>query len=198
VSVEYYDPISFQKKSILAGSDVNARTVALTGCTSRAQAWREANFILRDTLYRRLNLQFSTEMEGFIPQFGSLIVVQNNTADWGQAGSVLAFSPQSVRLDTEFNWSSATQFSIRFCQPNGQPSAAISCSRGDADDIANLTVPSFVTQGTQYVLSTQQSQPINALVRRVSPTDNYHCGIEAVLDDPRVHQDPGAPPPETL
>lgn len=205
VRVAYHDPVSFQVKTVEVGPQANATDITLFGCASRDQAWREGSFILNETQYRRLSVSFKTEADGFIPSFGDLLTVQSFWADFGQASEVLSVSADGLTLTLAdaFDWSQAAPYAVQLRDAEGVPTDALPCSRGAADHIVVLDAPCpiAIADGsssvrTHIALSSGDRQPIDVLVRGITADDEYHASITCVLDDPRVHADPGPAPAE--
>lgn len=203
--VTYHDPVSFQVKTVVMGDENQTTDLTLFGCTSRAQAWREGNFVLNETLYRRLNVSFETEEDGFVPSFGSSISVQSFWADFGQSAEVESVSMDGLTLtiSNPFDWSAAGPFTVQLRDGDGKPTDALPATRGSADDVVVLasSAPIAIYTGsdrerTHIALSSTSNTAMDVLVRAISAKDEHHASVAAVIDDPRVHAEPGAVPAE--
>lgn len=87
-----------------AGSELsisNPAKVRLFGCTDYFQAKLEAIHIARNAFYRRANVSFETELEGYIPSIGDLIVVSHEEFDWGQNGDIIGAVKTAVPNDPD-------------------------------------------------------------------------------------------------
>lgn len=91
--IEFIDAASwapaFEAQTAAGGTPSNAAHVRLFGCTNRPQAMREALYMARNNIYRRRMIRFTTELEGFIPTFGDLIVLSHDMPSWGSSGIIL-------------------------------------------------------------------------------------------------------------
>lgn len=94
VEVSYFDEEYWAPQRVLCQldgytADKPAR-VDLFGVTSRTQAFREGLYQAASNRYRRKLIRFATEMEGFIPSPGDLIVLQHDMVAWGQHAEATA------------------------------------------------------------------------------------------------------------
>ena len=100
VSVEYINPITWKPAEVAVtetgATPLNAAKVKLFGCTSLAQARREALYLARNNVFRRKTIVFKTELEGYIPTFGDLVVVSHDMPSWGVSGDILGVSASGV------------------------------------------------------------------------------------------------------
>lgn len=202
VLVTYWDSVTYVQKTILCGVDINTTNLTLPGCTSRQQAWNEGNYALNINQYRRVNLTFGTEMDGFIPRNGDLVTVQTQWVNWGQSARVLAQDGLHLTLDQYLDWT-GSGFVCELRNVDGTPSASITCSRGSDDNVLVLSaLPDFdiQTDGSQerthITLGNSGTNPVDVIVSQVSAADEFHASIQAVMDDTRVYADPGTAPPE--
>ena len=88
VKVTYFDEEKDHKEQVvlckLPGSaGLNPKNVTLFGCTSREQAWREGMYLAASNL-RRIPVSWETEMEGYIPRFGSAVLVNHDLLGKGK------------------------------------------------------------------------------------------------------------------
>lgn len=102
VDVEYWDNGTFQKKVVRCAlndsASENVTERQLFGCSSRDQAYREGMYMVASNRYRRRLVSFSTEMEGYIPSVGDLIVVQHDMPQWGLSGEVVDYDPTTLTV----------------------------------------------------------------------------------------------------
>lgn len=92
VEIEYTDPVTWNPEEVLCvlpnSEGLDPEKVKLSGCTNRAQAYREGMYIASSTFYIRENITFSTGLEGHIPTYGDLISVSHDLPRWGQSGVI--------------------------------------------------------------------------------------------------------------
>jgi predicted phage tail protein len=202
VLISYWDENSYVIKTILCGEDVNTTNLSLAGCTSRQQAWNEGNYMVNVNKYRRVNVSFGTEMDGFIPRNGDLVTVQAEWMDWGQSAQVLSVDGLSLTINQNLDWSGAG-FAAILRDVDGTPSASIACSRGASDNIVVLeSLPSFDIQTdgtqerTQIAMGNSVSLPMDVIVNSINAEDEFHTTIQSSVEDDRVYTDPGPAPVE--
>lgn len=111
VSVSYFDSINWKPSTVnayLGTTDPKTKAVTLDmfGITDRAHAYNEGLYQVATNLYRRKIIKFQTEMEGFIPTFGDLIIIQHDMPAWGQSGEILNWdsTTKTLTLSQEPEW----------------------------------------------------------------------------------------------
>ena len=65
------------------------QSVKFYGCTDRAMATREADYLYANMKYRRRTVTFTTELEGHSVSYGDLIVIAHDMPKWGKSGFVV-------------------------------------------------------------------------------------------------------------
>lgn len=88
VKVIYFDEEKdYKSQTVLCklpgSSGLNPKEVTLFGCTTREQAWREGMYLAASNL-RRIPVSWETEMEGYIPHFGSVVLVNHDLLGRGK------------------------------------------------------------------------------------------------------------------
>jgi hypothetical protein len=105
IEAEYVNPITWKQEVIeCALPDSNAdflEPMKFPGITDRDIAYREGMYEESKRRYNRENVTFSTGLEGHIPTWGDLILVQHDLPKWGQGGRLLAFQGLVLQLDSE-------------------------------------------------------------------------------------------------
>ena len=95
IEMEYINPSTWKPDEVFVthtgGTPVNPAKIKLFGCTNMAHARREALYLARNNVYRRKTIKLATELEGYIPTFGDLVVVSHDMPDWGVSGDVIGF-----------------------------------------------------------------------------------------------------------
>ncbi len=75
-----------------AGSRDKPARMALFGCTSRAQSWREGMYSVSDSRHRRRSITFDTDFEGHIAAVGDLVAVTHDVLSLDrQSGDVTGY-----------------------------------------------------------------------------------------------------------
>ena len=105
IEAEYVDPVSWKQEVLeCALPDSNGdflEPMKFPGITDRDIAFREGMYEESKRRYNRENVTFSTGLEGHIPTWGDLILVQHDLPKWGQGGRLLAFQGLVLQLDSE-------------------------------------------------------------------------------------------------
>lgn len=96
VEVEYLDrtiwkPATVSHNGKFIGDTVpdNPAKIKFFGCTRRSDALREAKYLARNNVLRRRTMTLTTELEGYIPTFGDLVIVSHDMPEWGTSGDVV-------------------------------------------------------------------------------------------------------------
>ena len=105
IEAEYVDPITWKSEVLVcalpdSGADY-LEPMKFPGITNRDIAYREGMYEESKRRYNRENVTFSTGLEGHIPTWGDLILVQHDLPKWGQGGRLLAFQGLVLQLDSE-------------------------------------------------------------------------------------------------
>jgi hypothetical protein len=108
IDVSYFDedvwkPRRVQAKLPDSSADKPVK-VDVSFITSREKAIAEGMYKAAANRLQRKMIRFTTEMEGFIPSFGDLIIIQHDMPAWGQCGEI---------IDVEYH-SNATTWSENF------------------------------------------------------------------------------------
>ena len=105
IEAEYVDPITWKSEVLVcalpdSGADY-LEPMKFPGITNRDIAFREGMYEESKRRYNRENVTFSTGLEGHIPTWGDLILVQHDLPKWGQGGRLLALQGLVLQLDSE-------------------------------------------------------------------------------------------------
>lgn len=94
LDVAYFDEDVWSQRRVGAALPGSASAVPLKidlfGVVQRQQAYQEGMYLAAVNKYRRKQIKFATEMEGFIPGYGDLITVSHDMPAWGISGEVVA------------------------------------------------------------------------------------------------------------
>jgi hypothetical protein len=92
LEVEYVDEETWKLETIrcLLGTDQGdfLETLRLTGCTNRQRAYQEGLYHRSVTKFSKETLTFRVGVEGYIPRYGDLILVNHDVPKWGLSGFV--------------------------------------------------------------------------------------------------------------
>src|SRR5690606_23832810 len=97
ILAEYIDPnLGWVENQVLcqppSSAAANPKRVRYHGIIDRDQAFREGIYEAESILKQRKTARFETELEGYIPARGDLIIVANEDIDYTQGGEIVAVS----------------------------------------------------------------------------------------------------------
>lgn len=208
VTVTYFDKDSWQPLTVTAqlpGFTANQPAkLQLFGVTSREQAWREGMNIAAINRYRRQIINFSTEMEGFIPTFADLIAIAHDRPRWGASGELVAYDAGTQTITT----SEPLVFTVgnhyfAFKKRDGSFSGPWLATAGANEYEAVLADPLDFTpytgsaeERTAYSFGPGDAYMKLARVMSVKPRGFHRVDITCVNEDAAVHTaDTGTAPP---
>ena len=208
VQVSYQEP-AFNDEGIVGIGDTDGRPLKVdlrNGCTSREQAWREANFIWNDERFRRRSFSLAAELEPLVLNVGDRVLVQSAARGWGQAAEVVTLGGRALSVFPALDWS-GTGHTVRFRDPYGVPGAAIACTRDGADNQLLLNADADVEitgdatgeQRTHLIFESSESAARTAIVneirwRNAGSGPGQTALLDCTLEDARVHASPGPAP----
>ena len=221
VIVEYVDGTTWNPAEITCvppGSPgLKPARVQLLGVTSRAQAWREGQYIARASAFRRAFCGFSTELDGRVVFRGDLVRVSHPLPQWGQHADILSIDGEWLVLDAALTPLADDVAAV--IAPDGRTLGPVACTvsadgqrvRLDAPltgpgrfgsvAIGNWTVgnpPVSVwtgrTERPRLLYGTSATWARELLVVSARPSGADTVDLVLVADDARVHADPGAVP----
>jgi hypothetical protein len=136
VDVTYWDAEVWAERTVRAtlpgGTSTQPASVKLFGVTSRQQAWKEGMYIAACNRYRRRLVTLTTEMEGFIPTLGDLVVVQHDMPKWGQSGEIVAWdaATKTAIVSEPLDWSLFGSYVLAFRGRDGKPLGPYAATAG--------------------------------------------------------------------
>ena len=197
VEIEYTDPVTWQKETILAavpGSPGDSpKKIKWPFVTSRIQAHREAMFMAAKQEFRNLHGTFRTELDGRVLDYLTPIMVVHDLPRWGTGGEVLDVNGNTLTLSEPVEFDGVGDHHLYFRDDTGQLSSAFVVTAGAFDNevIAAGTLPTIYTgeakTRTFFAFSSSVSMPRQMLVEKVQARGEYETTVGCVIDDPIVH-----------
>ena len=96
IVMSYFDEVSWKTRHVNVEFEASSSKlpvrVPIFGCTNRAQALREGTYLYLTNKYRKKHITFQTELEGFIPTYGSAISISHDMPGWGMSGDIVDFT----------------------------------------------------------------------------------------------------------
>ena len=192
----------------------NPARIRLDGVISRIQAQKHAAFFYRQAFYRRTTITLDTEWEGKMLSYGSFVRVQSELPQsWGASGRVLNYSGGILTLDPAPTWApEQTYIQIRIRRGGRFGPIKVSrfgsdeLARVDAGDLAAVEAAQGISIATalgragdeedpSFVLGTASKTAKDCIVLQGRPNGD-RVTLTLAVDDPRVHDDDIANPPE--
>ena len=192
----------------------NPARIRLDGVISRVQAQQHAAFYYRQALYRRTTITLDTEWEGKMLSYGSFVRVQSELPQtWGASGRIDSYSGGVLTLDPAPSWEPVqTYIQIRTRRGSGFGPVKVSrfgadkFARVNAGDLAAVEAAQGMTlasalaraddaEDPSFVLGTEGHTAKDCLVLQGRPNGDRVTLMMAV-DDPRVHENNIADPPD--
>lgn len=186
-----------------APDDNRRGRIKVLGIVGRNAALRYATYTLADPLYRDLDIELDSELDGQFPAPLSLTLFQHDLGDFGQSADVVAWDDGTLTLQaTEpLRWAEGAGHAVRLVLPNGRLTAAIACTRGATDHEAALASAPLDLAGepftpitdaadrerTRLVFGTLGGVGALCKVRTIAPRDGGRHALRLVNEDDRVH-----------
>lgn len=199
VEVTYFDASTWKPRRVtcaLPGSAVaKPAKIELFGVTNREQAFREGTYLAAANRYRRTLIQFTTEMDGFIPSFGDLVAINHDLPQWGQHAEVVAWDGPTLtaRLSEPLTWDSGTHY-IGLRRFDGSLSGPWEVLPGaDAYDVVLVELPDITpytgqeAERTHITFGWGETWRQLARVLSVRPKSDTTVELVCVNEDPSVH-----------
>lgn len=120
------------------GTPVKPSTVDLMGCTTNAHAAKFANALAAQQYYRRRNITWETDFEGFVCQRGDVVILSHDLTQWGYSGRLMAVAGDVVTLSKPVPRSGASDY-LMIQSPDGDTEVfTLTAGEGESD---TLTLP---------------------------------------------------------
>jgi hypothetical protein len=198
IELEYFDEQSWSLLSVIIPiPGITTPTIiakfTLIGVTNRNQALREAAYIAADIAYRRTNVRFVTEMEGFLPAYGSLIAVSHDIAQWGKSADVESVNLPEITISEQVQFT-GSQFYALLSDNKGEVFGPYRVAAGsDSKTILFVDTPSLTfytgTEKERTKISIGQGTSFlkYCKVKAIRPKPNDFIEIQCIVEDDRVH-----------
>jgi hypothetical protein len=172
--------------------------VTLEGVCGAKQAEREGLYMAADHFYRRRYPQWTSQLDGLLPAYGSLVLVAHDVADWGQVGDIVDYDAgtQTLKLSEPPEWGAGTYY-IRLHRANGVPTDPLPVVPGlELDEVILLDGPLDFTpvthapgqDRTRFVFGTAAEESMPCRVKSLVPRGLKEVDVVTVAEDVRVHR----------
>lgn len=206
VIVEYFDNRVWDWRDVVeplpgVTTPVQAQRVKLFGVTGVTHARREAKYQAAQAYYRRKFPEFSTELEGMIPAFNTVVAFSPSLPGWGAGGEIVSWD--SVALIAVLSeppaWTSATYHYLSFITRDGSLSSPYIVTKGpDEFSVVFQTAPYEAIstdlpdeERTKYLFGAGTAYPSLVRIRSITNSADDKgvrtFNFMTVIDNPLVH-----------
>lgn len=203
VDVEYFDALVWKWKTVRAAlpdsTSAKPVKVKLPGVTNRNQAWREGMYMAACNRYRRRFVNFSTEMEGFIPSIGDLLTVTHDMPTWGQSSEVVDFddTTSQITLMDDVTFTSGTHY-LAWRGRDGVPVGPFIATATASPNVVTLVDWNSLTdpypdfgqdrERSHVAFGPADTQWIKTRVLAIKPRGMEQCDLDLVVESDFVHE----------
>jgi hypothetical protein len=208
IIAEYIDPDSGWKPNQVlcqppGSAAANPERVTYKGIVDRTQAFREGIYEAQAKRVQRKQCRFETELEGYIPNRGDLIIVANEDFQFTQGGDIVAVSGTSLFTSEPLEWGGSR--AIRLRRQDGTADEPRLVTQGVAENEAVLNAPldwepytAGAAERTKYQFGAVGSTLVEWIVREISPRGGNVVEVVGVNEVDSVHFVDQADPPDSI
>ena len=184
----------------------NPQEVTLFGCTQYEQAWREGMYLAASNRERRQMVSWTTGLEGHIPTFGDLVIINHDLMGAGQqfGGIVEAISGSVLTLSSDVDMSGEHWYCI-LRDRYGAPSAPLPIEAVAPNQVRVLDTLPYIEEDpsrepTHYLIGQGAKVSWPVKITAITPEADNKITIAGCIESEFVHTvDQGVlppPPPE--
>jgi len=200
IDIKYFDADVWAERTVRVkvpgAPETKPATLDLFGITDRQQAFREGIYHAGTNAWRRVFVNFSTEMEGFLISPGDLIAIQHDMPAFGQHGEIVEWDAgtMTARLSEPLTWMDGETHYVALRKPDGGLVGPYSCTMGgSAYHVVLAEIPAIVPytgmerERTHISFGWGATTFLRARVLSIRPRSLNQVDIEAVNEDDNVH-----------
>ncbi|WP_257294488.1 host specificity factor TipJ family phage tail protein [Endozoicomonas sp. YOMI1] len=184
----------------------NPQEITLFGCTQYQQAWREGMYLAASNRERRQMVSWTTGLEGHIPTFGDLVIINHDLMGAGQqfGGIVEAVEGAVLTLSSDVAMTGEHWYCI-LRDRQGKPSAPLSIEAVAPNQVRVLDTLPYIEEDTSrepthYLIGQGAKVSWPVKVTAITPEADNRITIAGCIESEFVHSvDQGVlppPPPE--
>ncbi|EJI2331318.1 host specificity factor TipJ family phage tail protein [Vibrio cholerae] len=202
IEVEFFNPKTRKSETVLCTvgqqQGYNPKKLNMPFITNAEHAWREGLFHAAVLAYRRTDIEFSTDIDGWQSNYGDVVPVAHDAVKWGEFGLVQETltheAGQYLQLSGLLTWQPNQQHYVVFNSGNGIH-GPYRVAQTEVDDIVLLldkpTRPIYAVgergqQPTEYMFGIANQLYKRCILMRVAQKGENEVSCRAVEDDPRV------------
>ena len=176
--------------------------VTLFGCTQYEQAWREGMYLAASNRERRQMVSWKTEMEGHIPGFGDLVIINHDLLGAGQlfSGTVSGVDGAVLTLSRDVEMTGESWYIILRDRLGG-PSSPLPCEATGSHQVRVLdTLPAVETdparEPTHFMIGQGEAVSWPVKITSITPESDDRVTVGGCIESEFVHTaDQGEVPP---
>lgn len=177
------------------------KRVKYLGITDRDQAFREGIYDAECARKQRKVCIFETELEGYIPNRGDMVIVANEDFKQDQGGEIVAVDGTTLTTSEDLVWT-VDSYAIRLRKPDGSLSGPHVVTAGASANQCVLNSPLDWTpetggsaMRTQYQFGVIGSTMVEWIVQQIKPKGDLVVELTCVGEVDSVHTADEAEPP---
>jgi len=168
-----------------------ASTLEIKGCTNAALAGKHANIQAAAQIYRRRQITWDTDMEGFVCQRGDVVILQHDLTQWGYSGRLVDVVGSVITLDRTVPRSGAVDY-LMLVQPDGDmQTIEVLAASGDTDTLSLASAPvlqaGMLNVDHRWFFSPLPTPGKKVKLVSVKPLSQYRMQIVATDEDPEFY-----------
>ncbi|HCH2416243.1 TPA: phage tail protein [Vibrio parahaemolyticus] len=204
VEVEWFNPESRKSETLLCtvpGQDgYNPKPLKVAFITNAEQAKREGLFHAAVQAYRRTNIDFTTDLDGWESNYGDVVPVSHDALCWGSSGQVIEKlngddGNQYLQLTGLLEWEVGRPHYLIFNKGNTGIHGPYRVEPTEVPDIVILidepTEPIYAVgekgqKPSEYMFGQAEKMFKRCILMQVKQKSEFEVSCQAVEDDPRV------------
>jgi len=199
MDVSYFDEDAWSMRRVSAALPGSASAIPLKielfGVVQRDQAYREGLYLAAVNFYRRKQIRFTTEMEGFIPSFGDLVAISHDMPAWGTSGEVTSWDAGALvmGLSEPVTFGGGTHYLGLRTRAGAIEGPFVVTAGIDDYHVVLATAPAFTPyaggaeERTHFAFGAGDTWRQPARIMAIRPVGLYQVEIEAINEDASVH-----------
>ncbi|MGU3704907.1 host specificity factor TipJ family phage tail protein (plasmid) [Vibrio alginolyticus] len=204
IELEWFNPQSRKSETYVATVSnqpgYNPKQLKMPFITSLEHAKREALFHAAVQAYRRTNINFSTDIDGWESNYGDMVPVAHDALEWGASGQVIEKMKGEdgnhyLQLSGLLKWEEGKPHYILFNLDNSGVHGPYRVEPTTAKDIVILVdepkhpiyeVGENGKKPSEYMFGQANRMYKKCILMQVQQKGEFSVGCAAVEDDPRV------------
>ncbi|CAK3506953.1 Phage tail fiber protein [Vibrio crassostreae] len=204
IELEWFNPLTRKSETYLGmvsnQQGYNPKPLKMPFITNADHAEREALFHAAVQAFRRTNIDFSTDIDGWESNYGDVVPVAHDALEWGASGQVIEKMKgedgnQYLQLSGITEWEEGKAHYLMFNLDNKGVHGPYRVERTTADDIVILidepkhpiyAVGETGQKPSEYMFGQANRMYKKCILMQVQQKGEFSVGCAAVEDDPRV------------